>query len=105
MLRVHPQAYAYDFPRRENKHIPQTQVSLIQILLSSLSLSAKILAMKKITNYLKEVKTELEKVTWPKREETVRLTATVILFSALIAAYVGLLDFLFTNLLTKIFQG
>jgi len=79
--------------------------SLIQILLSSLSLSAKILAMKKITNYLKEVKTELDKVTWPKREETVRLTATVILFSALVAAYVGLLDFLFTNLLAKIFQG
>jgi len=73
--------------------------------LSSLSLSAKILAMKKITNYLKEVKTELDKVTWPKREETVRLTATVILFSALVAAYVGLLDFLFTNLLAKIFQG
>lgn len=58
--------------------------------------------MSKVINYLKEVRLELSKVTWPKKEETIKLTLTVIVFSAIVAGYVGLLDFAFTSLLTKI---
>jgi preprotein translocase subunit SecE len=59
--------------------------------------------VRKIINYLQGVRLELSKVTWPKKEETVRMTLTVIVFSAIVAGYVGILDFLFTTILTKIF--
>lgn len=55
--------------------------------------------MKKILKYFKEVKSELQKVTWPKRKEVLKLTLIVILISGIIAAYVGLLDLGFTKLL------
>jgi len=59
--------------------------------------------VRKIIKYLQGVRLELSKVTWPKKEETVRMTLTVIVFSAIVAGYVGILDFLFTTILTKIF--
>lgn len=43
---------------------------------------------------------ELAKVTWPKREETIKLTLIVLLISALVGLYVGGLDFIFTKLLS-----
>lgn len=55
--------------------------------------------MKKIAKYFKEVKSELQKVTWPKKKEVLKLTLIVILISGIIALYVGLLDFGFTKLL------
>jgi len=56
-------------------------------------------AVNKIVTYLSEVRLELTKVTWPKREEVVRLTLTVFIISAVVAVYVGALDFGFTKLL------
>lgn len=41
----------------------------------------------------------MTKVTWPKRDEVVRLTAVVILLSLIVGIYVGALDFSFTKLL------
>lgn len=58
--------------------------------------------MKKITDYLAEVKYELTKVSWPKRQDVVRLTLTVLAFSAIVGAFVGGLDYFFTKLLTAI---
>lgn len=54
--------------------------------------------------FLGEVKNELYKVTWPSRNETIRLTAIVIGLSVAIGIYLGTLDFLFTELL-KILVG
>lgn len=48
--------------------------------------------------FLKEVKTELGKVVWPTRQETIRLTSIVILISVLVGLYIGGLDILFTKL-------
>ena len=42
---------------------------------------------------------ELTKVTWPKREEVIRLTVLVFACSAVVAAYLGALDYGFTKLL------
>jgi len=50
--------------------------------------------------YLKEVQIELKKVLWPKREEVVKMTGTVLLVSTLVAAYIGGLD----SILTKVFE-
>jgi len=58
--------------------------------------------VKAITNFFGEVRLELEKVTWPSRNEVIKLTLTVFLVSGILGAYVGGLDYLFTTLLTKI---
>lgn len=47
--------------------------------------------------FFKEVKTELSKVTWPKRPEVIKLTAVVIGVSALVGIYLGGLDFVFAK--------
>ncbi len=48
-------------------------------------------------DFFKEVKTELGKVTWPSRPEVIKLTAVVIGVSAIVAAYLGGLDFVFAK--------
>jgi preprotein translocase subunit SecE len=58
--------------------------------------------MKSVVTFFSEVRSELSKVTWPKREEVVRLTLIVFLVSGIVGIYVGILDYLFTSILTKV---
>ncbi|MEK7188434.1 MAG: preprotein translocase subunit SecE [Patescibacteria group bacterium] len=51
-----------------------------------------------IISFFKEVKGELVKVTWPKRNEVIRLTLIVLVISTIIGAYLGGLDYLLTKL-------
>lgn len=55
----------------------------------------------RISNYLKEVKIELKKVTWPTRPETINYTVMVIVISAVAAVFLGGLDFLFRAVLNR----
>jgi len=48
--------------------------------------------------FLKEVRSELKKVTWPTKDQVIRLTGVVIIISLIVGAFVGGLDFLFTKL-------
>jgi preprotein translocase subunit SecE len=57
-----------------------------------------------ILSYLKSVRTELTKVTWPSRDEASYMTMIVILGSLLVGLYIGGLDFGFTNLLGLILK-
>ncbi len=41
-----------------------------------------------------DVVTELKKVTWPTKKETVRLTTVVIVTSLIIGLYIGIIDVL-----------
>jgi preprotein translocase subunit SecE len=52
--------------------------------------------------YLREVRQELDKVTWPSREETLQLTLVVILVSIALAVYLGGLDYLLTQAIQMI---
>ena len=52
-----------------------------------------------LINYLKEVRIELTKVTWPTRAEATHLTLVILGVSLAVGLYVGGLDLLFTNLL------
>lgn len=54
--------------------------------------------------FLVEVKNELGKVTWPSREDTIKLTSIVIGISIGVGLYLGALDLVFTELL-KILIG
>jgi preprotein translocase subunit SecE len=58
--------------------------------------------MKQVLSFFSEVKSELSKVTWPKRNEVVKLTLIVFVVSGAIGLYVGGLDFLFTKILTVV---
>ncbi len=55
--------------------------------------------MKKIRNFFQEVKTEMRKVNWPTKEETVKYTTVVIGATVIVALYLGALDALFFWLL------
>lgn len=54
--------------------------------------------------FFKEVRQEMQYVSWPTKKETIRLTAIVIGVSLAVGAFIGLLDFSFTNLLSLIFK-
>lgn len=50
-----------------------------------------------LVRYVRETRGELRKVTWPTRQESQRLTAIVLGVTAVMAIFLGLLDFLFAN--------
>lgn len=56
----------------------------------------------KITEYLKETKTELKHVIWPSKNQTLYYTLIVIILSVIIAYYLGVFDFIFSQGLQKI---
>lgn len=58
--------------------------------------------MKSVVTFFSEVKSELSKVTWPKKKEVVRLTSIVILVTLIVGFYVGGIDYIFTTVLSKI---
>ena len=58
--------------------------------------------MSKITEYLKETKTELKHVIWPSRSQTFYYTLIVIVLSVVIAYYLGVFDFIFSKGLEKV---
>ncbi len=53
-------------------------------------------------SYIQESYSELKRVNWPTKDETIRMTLVVIGMSFIMAIFLGLLDFLFRYLL-KIF--
>jgi preprotein translocase subunit SecE len=56
----------------------------------------------KLILYFKQVKTEVKKINWPTKQETVRYALTVIVISAAVAVFLGGLDFGFGSLLRKV---
>jgi len=56
----------------------------------------------KLFLYLKEVKVEVKKTNWPTRKHTVRYSLVVVAISAIVAIFLGGLDFAFSTLLKKL---
>ena len=54
--------------------------------------------------FIHEVIAELKKVTWPTREETIKLTVIVIAISLLVGLFIGGLDMIFLNITTNLFR-
>ncbi|OGZ96245.1 MAG: preprotein translocase subunit SecE [Candidatus Sungbacteria bacterium RIFCSPLOWO2_02_FULL_54_10] len=48
----------------------------------------------RIVTFFKESRVELKKVRWPTREETIRYTIAVIAASAVLAMYLGAIDYI-----------
>jgi preprotein translocase subunit SecE len=59
--------------------------------------------MRKIITFFQESFAELKKVTWPNREETISSTRVVLVSTILIAAMLGLVDFILFKLVDWLF--
>ena len=53
----------------------------------------------KISNFLKDVKVEMKKVTWPSRDELVTYTVVVIVVVFILSVYIGVIDKVFGSFL------
>lgn len=58
-------------------------------------------ALDTTVKYFRESYTEMKNVVWPSRRQIVMHTVLVIVFSVVIAAFLGLLDILFAFILEK----
>jgi preprotein translocase subunit SecE len=60
--------------------------------------------MKKIIDFLTEVKVELSKVVWPTPNLTIKLTVIVIIVTVSVGFFIGGVDYLLTKLLEVILK-
>jgi preprotein translocase subunit SecE len=61
--------------------------------------------MRSFVTYLKNVRAELKHVVWPSPRTAVLHTALIILISAVVALYVGGLDYVFTGVVNRLVNG
>ncbi|PJE67610.1 preprotein translocase subunit SecE [Candidatus Shapirobacteria bacterium CG10_big_fil_rev_8_21_14_0_10_40_9] len=54
--------------------------------------------------FLKEVRSELGKVSWPTRKEAIRLTAVVIFVSLAVGIFIGAMDYIFAKGMALLFR-
>ena len=52
--------------------------------------------------FIKSSLSELKKIKWPTREQAMDYTKNVIIVSLLLAIFLGILDLVFTQLVTKV---
>jgi preprotein translocase subunit SecE len=57
----------------------------------------------KITEYIKETRSEMSHVTWPTRVQAINYSLLIVAISVVIAAFLGACDFIFSRLLTLFF--
>ncbi len=58
----------------------------------------------KITNFVREVKQELGKVSWSSREELMGATTVVIIVTAILTAFIGAIDLVLSSALSRMFK-
>jgi preprotein translocase subunit SecE len=97
-------------PKQEERPTPVVQKSPVQNQrTSSITEAAKAIKpsgrsfqpafFTKTTQFLREVKIELKKVTWPSKKETLASTGVVIVLVMIISAFLGLVDVGLSNLI------
>lgn len=55
-------------------------------------------------SFLESVRFELEKVTWPSRENVIRLTGIVLGISIIVGVYIGVVDLILNRILEILIQ-
>lgn len=58
--------------------------------------------IKKIVDYIKKVKAELEKVAWPTRKDLVNSTGVVLVLVAIVTVFLGFVDYALYVVITRI---
>jgi preprotein translocase subunit SecE len=59
--------------------------------------------LSKVIQFLKDVRFELGKVTWPSRRELLGSTVVVIIMSVIVSIFIGVVDLGFSNLVSLLF--
>jgi preprotein translocase subunit SecE len=72
--------------------------------LSSTAAKPKDNIITKTAQFLREVKVELKKVTWPSRKQTIGSTAVVIVLVMIISLFLGVVDFGISSLIRIVLQ-
>lgn len=57
-----------------------------------------------MVQFIREVRAEIHKVSWPTREEVVKMTSLVIIVSFVVGAYIGVIDVAFAKVIETIVQ-
>jgi preprotein translocase subunit SecE len=57
-----------------------------------------------VVRYFKETRAELRKVAWPTRDETVNLTTIIVTVTVAVAIFLGLLDFIFQEVMSGVLR-
>ncbi len=52
-----------------------------------------------VVRYLKEVRSEMSKVIWPTREQTINLTSIVLVVMVAMGIFLGIVDYIFGGLI------
>lgn len=60
--------------------------------------------VERAARYLREVRAELNRVTWPSRQELIASTVVVVVVVSVVAAYLGAWDALFTWLFQRVLR-
>jgi len=59
--------------------------------------------MQKFSQFLKEVNSELRKVTWPTKEELIGSTVVTVIVSLIMSIFIGLVDRVLTLIIKTVF--
>ena len=68
------------------------------------SQAPKVSIFQKSKQFLREVKVELKKVTWPSRKETLASTAVVLILVIIVAAFLGVVDIGLTKFISLLIR-
>jgi preprotein translocase subunit SecE len=60
--------------------------------------------VKKLVKFLKEVNLEMKKVSWSTKNELISATIVTFVFIAILALYIGIIDFILSRLITLIIR-
>ena len=61
--------------------------------------------IQKVTQFLKEVRFELKRVTWPSRKETIAGTAVVLVIALITAVFLGIVDMGLSEFIKMVLRG
>jgi preprotein translocase subunit SecE len=59
----------------------------------------------RLVDFFREVRGELQKVTWPTTEELRKATLVIVVFVALLGVFIGIMDWLLQEILVKGLAG
>jgi len=60
--------------------------------------------MDKIKEFLKDVRKEMKKVSWPSQQELIDYTIVVVVFTILLAVFIFLIDHVYSTVLEAIYK-
>ena len=60
--------------------------------------------MNKVIEYLKDVRREMKKVSWPDQQELIDYTIVVVVFTIILSAFIFAVDQVYSTVLEAIYQ-